>query len=609
MRLTRGAGRSWIAGLAAVGILAGAVAGLAPAEAAGRGSGGSADHPGGVSPAELASERTLTPGSGPVSVAVIVPITVPSSAQGSGLISAETLATDTAPNGVLTRQLDAVTDTAAVLAVDPMIVASMRVLGTAMPASARTWLDQLEALPNEKFPLAYADADPGVLARTPGGLALLGHLDFRFAIDPGRFGPAQSPSPSPTASGGTNDGPAPSGSPTAPAGPTPLPTDADILAGDYTASDIAWPATGTVSRADLAPLATAGYHSVLLSSANVSSSSSARVALGGIDGLVSDDGLSSIARQAVQDAGDAALQGTLQIFDTRLDALAAESPGRSVIATLPRGWSVGAQHVRALLQNIDVQASAQSVGLSAVLAGPAPSAAIVDGSAPRDGAALVGDVVGTVATEAAFATIAGDQADRITAPRHLELLSTMSVAWVESDTGWADRLRAYLASSTALLAKVKIVHGSSVLVTASSTTIPVTVSNALEVPVTVIVNVNPHRASLHVADPSIQLKVQPDATGRALVPAQAISTGTVAATITLRSAADPSVLIGRPDTLTANLRPSWEGIGTVIIVVLLVLIFGGGIVRQVLRRRTARAARTAPDAAGDADGSDDEDRG
>ncbi|WP_344200516.1 DUF6049 family protein [Pseudolysinimonas kribbensis] len=602
----RGAGRSWVAGLAAAGVLVAALGGLGPATAAGLRSGAAGDDPSGSSPAELASGRTLTPGTGPVSIAVIVPITMPSSTRGTGLISADTLATDTGPAGVLTRQLDAVSGTAAVLAIDPMIVASIRVLGTAAPASARAWLERLEALPNEMFPLAYADADPGVLAHATGGLALLDQLDFRFAIDPGRFGPAASPSATPTPSGSPSGGPAPHATPTTPAGPPPLPTDADVLAGDYVTTDVAWPAPGTVSTADLGPLRDAGFHSVLLSSRNVSATTTARVRLDGIDGLISDDGLSEIARQAVESLGDAALQQGLQRLDTALDGMAAVAPGRSVIATLDRGWSVGATHVHELLQNIDQESSAQSVGLAAVLAGPAADAKVVDGSVPAAGAALVGEVVGTVAPEAAFATIAGDQATKITAPRRLQLLSTMSVAWVESATGWAERLQSYLASSSALLAKVKIVHGSSVLVTAANTTIPVTVSNALSVPVTVLVNVAPRRATLHVGGADVQLKIEPDATARALVPAQAISPGTVLATISLHSAADPSVAIGARDTMTVNLRPSWEGIGTGVIVVLLALVFGGGIVRQVLRRRRNRAASVDNDdkAPGDDDPGD-----
>ena len=593
VRVTPRAGRAVVAAMAAAAVLAGALAGaVGAAGAVGVPRDAGDDRPA-TSPAEVASARELTPGTGPVSTAVIVPITVPTSAQSTGLIDPDTLATDTGPTGVLTRQLNTVADTTAVLAIDPMIVASIRVLGSAAPASATAWLDALTALPNEKFPLAYADADPGVLARVPGGADLLTDIDLQFDVASANFGPARSPSPTAT---GRQGGPTPTPTPTATGGPIPLPTNADLLAapGSWVADDIAWPADGTVASSDIGPLTAAGYHSLLLGSGNVSSVASARVDLGGISGLVSDDGLSGIAKDAVDATGDAALQAALGRLDAALTGMQAVTPGRSVIMTLPRGWSISALHVRELLLNVGVQPSAQTVGLSTLLAGPAVGARLVDGSVPADGAALAAQVVDTVGTESAFATIAGDRAAAITSPRHLELLSTMSVAWVESDS-WPGRLRAYLASSAALLAKVKVVPGSSVLVTATSTTIPVSVSNALEVPITVDVTVTPESTStvLRVTDQRVQLKVEPNATSRAFVPAQALAPATVTATITLHSSAQPTVGIGDPESLEVNLRPSWEGIGTGIFAAVVVLLFGGGIVRQVLKRRRARRAGEA----------------
>ena len=88
----------------------------------------------GVSPVSRAAE---SPAAGtPVSLAVLVPLTVRPTA--SGLIDAATLAGYTAPLGVLTRQLDAVYDTPAVIGLDPMIIASIRVLGTSAPQSAHS---------------------------------------------------------------------------------------------------------------------------------------------------------------------------------------------------------------------------------------------------------------------------------------------------------------------------------------------------------------------------------------------------------------------------------------------------------------------------------------
>lgn len=565
MRLTRRGGRALLAGLAALGSFAVGVTAAAPAQAAP------------ASPTD------------PLALAVVVPLTLPTGAQGTGLVSADDLATDTAATGVLTRQLAAVSGTGAVLAVDPMILVSIRVLGTATPASARAWLAQLEALPNEKIPLAYADADPGVLARVSGGLAELGSLDFQFDVNPSNFGPGITTSPTPTPVASADGSPVPS--PTATSGPSPAPSNADLLAapGAYAATDIAWPASGTVGPDQIASLVAAGYHRLLLSSSNVSSASSARVELGSVEGLVSDDALSRTVRDALSSGGDAAFQQV----DTALAAAQAAAPGRTTIATLPRGWSVNATRTHELLLHLETQPTARLVGLSAVMSGPSSPAKLMPGSIPDDGADLLPSVLATVPQEAAFATVAGDRASTITSRRRLELLSTMSVAWVESDTGWADRLRAYLASSAALLDTVKVVHGGGVLVTASSTNIPVTVSNALNVPITVDVSVLPDRNYLRVDRAAVQLRVEANASGRVLIPAQALSTGTVTASIVLHSAASPGVLVGSGDEIQADLRPSWEGIGTAIILALLLLVFGGGIVRQVLRRRRQRRERVA----------------
>ncbi len=86
---------------------------------------------------------------------------------------------------------------------------------------------------------------------------------------------------------------------------------------------------------------------------------------------------------------------------------------------------------------------------------------------------------------------------------------------------------------------------------------------------------------------------------RALVPAQALGTDTVIASIVLHSAASPTVQIGAGDTVTVDMRPSWEGIGTGIVVIVLVLVFGGGVVRQILRKRKRR---WAPPPSGTGDG-------
>ena len=110
-----------------------------------------------------------------VGIGVVVPITA--GALSDGLLTTEQLAELTAPDGSLTAQLDAVTDTDAILAVDPAVPAAIRVLGTAAPDSAEDWLARLESLPNSRFALQFGDAD--VTAQLDAGLpAPLGPTSF-----------------------------------------------------------------------------------------------------------------------------------------------------------------------------------------------------------------------------------------------------------------------------------------------------------------------------------------------------------------------------------------------------------------------------------------------
>ena len=519
----------------------------------------------------------------PVSIAVVVPITVSPDPSGSGLIDADHLRSYTTATGILTRQLDAVIDTGAVIGLDPMIVASINVLGSSAPPTARAWLQRLSGATNQIFPLAYADADPAVLTSAPDGSALLGGLDFQFAIDPANFGPAQTASPT----AGATPTPTPSATPS---DTVPLPTDADILDWPYTLNGIAWPSDDTVSSSALDPLADAGYHDVLLSSQNVSAADSARVDLGGIEGLVADAGVTSLVRDASYSSDDAGYADALGRLDAALQGLQAVKPGRTVIATLDRQWPIGALRIGDVMQHIESLASAQLVGLSSVIAGPVVGAKLVDESVDAADLAQARRVIATVGPEATFATVAGDDAAEITAPRHLELLSALAVSWIRADDGWSTRLNAYLTSSSKLLSAVTVVHGSNLFVTANSANIPVTISNALPVPIHVLVTVRSTSGILQIDKPQVEVTVEPNSSNKALVPAQALSNGTVTATVTLYSAAEPTVRIGDRDFVEVDVQPAWEGIGTLVVVVLLVLLFGGGILRNVLKRRASRRA-------------------
>ncbi|MGV8851976.1 MAG: sortase, partial [Rhodoglobus sp.] len=121
----------------------------------------------------------ITTASAATQVAIIAPLTVPTGS--GGLISAELLAEYTGTSGLLTRQLDAVAGKPVAVAVDPMILASIRVLGTSAPQSARAWLQRLSLIGNEVVPLPYANSDP-TLATQSGQSSMLEPISFDFAL-------------------------------------------------------------------------------------------------------------------------------------------------------------------------------------------------------------------------------------------------------------------------------------------------------------------------------------------------------------------------------------------------------------------------------------------
>jgi len=539
-------------------------------------------------PASGSDSSAATSSPTPVSLAVLVPMTVRPTA--TGLIDATTLAGYTAPLGVLTRQLDAVIGTPAVIGIDPMIIASIRVLGTAAPASATSWLERLRTSGNEVFSLAYADADLAALARADA-LRLRDPVGFTFAIDPRNFGPARTASPTPSASASSSGPPVTGGT-----GTPPLPTSAaEVLAWSYTLPSIAWPADDTVVADDLPDLAAVGYKNVVLSSTNVSAAASGYVDLPGIHGIVADTGITSLVRNVVYSSDAAGPQDALDRVNSALSGMAAVSPGRTVVATLDRRWPLGALNLHALFDDLAAQSSVTSVGLTTVVAGAHPAATIVDEPGDPARAAQVATAVRAIATESAFATVATEPT-AITAPRRLALLALLAVSWLRGTDDWASQLTAFLADSQTLIDSVQIVAGSDLVVGSGATNIPVTVSNALTVPITVYVNVDSPSSVLQVRAQNVPLTVEPGSSNKAAIPVAALTNGQVDTTITLTSAA--GVSIGEPDYVSVDLHPGWESVGTTIVVALLVLVFGGGIARNIVKRRAARRAGT-PEASGD----------
>ncbi|WP_395638223.1 DUF6049 family protein [Pseudolysinimonas sp.] len=535
-----------------------------------------------ISGPALAAPRAV---SAPIEISVVVPITL--RAGDDGMLGAETLETATSPSGTLTRELDELLATSATIALDPMILASIRVLGSTAPPTALAWLDRLAAAPNEVFLLGYADADLTALARN-GSLDLATALDFGFAIDPANFGPELTATPTPT--------PTPTPTETADAGagdPPPLPSTEELLAWPAALPAIAWPASGSAAAADLAAYDAAGYEAVLLNSGNLSETGGALADLGEIRGLVADSAASELLREASTSIDDATREQALTRLGAALDGLGAAHPGRSVVLTLDRLSTFKFYGLDEAFGAIEARETTRMVGLSDVLSGPADPASVVDGAAGAHVLATPG-LTAVLQAEDLFASILSDPL-LLTAPRRLQLLALLSVQEV-ADPEWQAQADVFLERSAEILGSVEIVDTGSLFVASTSTSIPIRIANALDFAVTVRLDARPLRPLLQIDSPA-EVTIEPGSSKTVRLDAQAITNGRVVVDVSL-SSPSTGTPIGQSRRFDADLQAQWETVGLIVFAVL-AIVFAVGIVRNVVvRRRRAVAERAATEPGG-----------
>ncbi|MET1016998.1 MAG: DUF6049 family protein [Leifsonia flava] len=556
-------------------------------------------------------------------VAVAMSITAPVGA--TGILTAEELAQLTRPGGLLTKQLDGVVGRDVAVGIDPMIIASIRLLGTSAPETAVAWLEQLAALDNETFPLAWADADLAVQAQA-GLTELLGPTSLDYAIDPANFSgetatptptltptatesPAAEPSSSDsgvrstdaaTPTPGSTEEPVPTEEPTvspSAAMPTVQPTLADLLSWPYTATNVAWPDAGTVAAPDPAVFADNGLTTTIVSSSDLAdpATSTPRASAVANDGDVivalADDRLSTALSAAVGSVTDLDWRTAMDQVAAILAVASSEGDTSStVLAALDRGWPPTAARLPATLDAIAQLAWAAPAPLLSSLGSPAASVALSDVGEPADRVAALPLLLEDEAALTAFSSALTDPTV-LTGRERSELLGLLSIGWIPRPGDWAEALAEHREASVATLNSVSVSPSSSVLVVGSPTAIPVSIKNDFTSAVTVRVEATPSNGRL-VVDDGVDVTVEAGSSSSVKIPVSAqVGSGTVGLTIALTSAT--GVAIGEPYTVVANVHADWEGIGAAILGTLVVLFFGFGVVRTIRRRRREQAAASA----------------
>lgn len=525
-----------------------------------------------ISTATTVVANTKAPVATPASLALAYPLTVP--AQSAGLIPADRLESWTGPTGLLTRQLDAVAGAPVAVGIDPRIPASIRVLGTSAPESALAWLEELELMPNEAFPLAYADAD--LAAQAQAGLdEPLEPLGFEDAVDPADF-------------------PADTGDAEATDAPGEAPDEADLLEWDFTRSDIAWPADDTVATGDLDRFAAGGLTTAILAPGNVEPVDAAVNAGATIDGraaVVADDRITTALRAAAAATSDTAWRSATSRLLAEL-ALAGHDDVATLLGTFDRSAGLEAERVAATLAALASGQWARPASLAEAVGAPPAARTLV--STPEDGQRLenVDRLLQAERSVEEFSDVLADPI-MLTGPTRRDLLALLDVAWLDQPEDWTAEVGVWLVDRRAVTDSVSIVPSSSVLVVATETGIPITVQNDLPYPVDVVVQVDPSNGRL-IVEESVEATVEAESRSTVSVPVAAgVGSGEVTLEVSLSS--PDGTPVGTAVRVPANVQADWEGVGAAVLAAIAVTVFAIGLLRAFRRRRRERTQAVATD--------------
>jgi hypothetical protein len=525
-------------------------------------------------------------------VTVIAPIT--SVASSTGLIQGPALEAFTNDTGVLTRELDAVAGRPVTIAVDPRIIVSIRVLGSTAPPSAVAWLERLEAAPNPIIPLSYADSDIAG-ERQAGAPAVLQPTSFAYALDPARFTDVDELI-EPSATGTPSSTPSATSTPT----PTPavaVPTLEQLMAWDYTSSTVAWPRAGSVTAADLPFFGASGYTHTILDSSQVTApegeAQQAVATTGEQPVLVADHAASEAMQDAVAATSDA---GRGQAVAELAAALAVAASGQGatdaptpVLAVLDRS-AMNLASIDQVVGVIEALPWSASGSLSSLLAtSPTQTVSILDNPQSEERTARIASLLAGGAQVDSYSSVLVDP-PLLSGHHRADLLTLLSNSWVPNEGGWSVTADALSAETATTLASVQIVEGSDINLLSSRAPLPITISNELPYPVSVIVHVTASNGRLLIDQNDVGVTVEANSRKGAQIPVTAVANGSVVLSFQLTSST--GVLISTPSPVAVNVSADWETWGTVIVAVAVVLLFGAGLTRNILRRRKSR--REAP---------------
>ncbi|MBN9153857.1 MAG: hypothetical protein J0J05_07740 [Microbacterium sp.] len=533
-------------------------------------------------------------------VGLVVPITA--GPLTTGLLTADQLTALTAPNGELTSELDAVDGTDAILAVDPAIPASIRVLGTSAPDSATAWLAQLMGLSNERFALQFGDADTALQTQT-GHTALLQPTSLQAYMTADDFLPVRGQA-NPTPTPGATPQPTQTSQPGQPTYPD-LAALTDI--GPNQRGAVYWPFSGSAGPRDigaLGKLSAGGDASLtLVGSASTTTGAkgatvTARGTAAGAGVLVYDSAVSTALRDASLD-DEASLSGAPLSAAAAYLTLASVAAGDApLLVVVDRAAGRSALGLGGVVNAMARLPDTRAASLAELASASATAVTVADAAARPGRVAAIDRLEDDERDLASFSSILNDPTV-LTGPQRAEILQLLGGGWVGQDDAWNTAVAAHEKAAVATLGAVSIAPTSSVNLVGSAAPLRFWVRNDLPWPVNVELIAQPDDLRLEVQQ-TTKVVAQPSSNTRTEVPVRAkIGNGEV--TITLHLQGPTGVLLGGEQSVDVNVRADWEVAGLWIMGVLVGGFLILGLIRTIVaRRRRSRTADAAPDADPDA---------
>ncbi|MGO1543757.1 MAG: DUF6049 family protein [Gulosibacter sp.] len=575
----------------------------------------------------------------PVSISPIVPIV--SDLGEEELLSIAELEILTAPQGDLTLLVDAVAGTDATLAIDPRLLVSIRALGADAPATAVAWLERLEQLENESFPLEFADASL-TLQQQAGLEQPLQPTGFSYATADHEFftvvEPDETPTPTPTNSDPTASEtvpPTPPADPTdqleaepqpsdpsstEPAGTDPTATDPEgtvaedapeptqeeeevleprpapdleeLMAFDYTRPELEWPAAGTVS--DLDALSDWGAGAIVLSGDQVTLSPdryatpSSQHQVAGTEVLVTDAELDAAIASTVTATEELDFRDASAEVATLLAVIARELPNeaRQIVTTLPRA---ALEDPELLAQLLDAMAENSWTELDSI-----PDRAedptvlteteLLPGS-HSDAAIAQFEELATANERGLELTALYAEPQAVAEELRAKLLYSIRLPIIDTD-GWTPVAHEFIEFATAAADQISVAEGSEIQLIGHDSSLPIFIENQSDREVIVEVRLRATTGHLTVTDTSV-ITIPAGGVTRASIPVQAIANGVSSVEATLWTVENTQ--LNNSAELVVNVHASLETVAVSLLIGAGVLLFVVGVWRTIRRRKRDRA--------------------